>query len=85
MDATPHLSPNVLNGEPALAGEFPHMAALGYPSKLPNRTWDFLCGGSVISEYYILTAAHCISTDSLPEIARLGEVSVPIDRISTSD
>ncbi|XP_059471518.1 venom protease-like [Neocloeon triangulifer] len=59
----------IVGGEEAKVGEFPHMAALGYGEG------EWLCGGSLISERYVLTAAHCIGNDRVgdPRIVRLGE------------
>ena len=37
-------------------GEFPYMASLGY---LLDGDMRYLCGGSVLNEKYVLTAAHC--------------------------
>ncbi|XP_063911982.1 serine protease snake-like [Zophobas morio] len=51
----------IVGGERAGRTEFPHMVRIGYSSKRANtRVW--LCGGSLISEQYILTTASCLST-----------------------
>ncbi|XP_012136192.2 trypsin-7 [Megachile rotundata] len=42
----------VIHGEPAEKNQYPHMAAI-----YVNNA--FRCGGSLISEKYVLTAAHC--------------------------
>lgn len=43
--------------------QFPHMAALGYQKAEDPIQWE--CGGTLISEYFIMTAAHCLQSAEL--------------------
>ncbi|KAF5293938.1 hypothetical protein FQA39_LY13643 [Lamprigera yunnana] len=67
-------SNKITGGEISAVGQFPWMALLGYTQKGINVI-QFLCGGSLISNEYILTAAHCTSLDSrlTLQVVRLGE------------
>ena len=66
---------HINQGENSKVGEFPHMAALGYKSSEPGK-YDFLCGGSLISEKFVITAAHCLKRrEKKAEIVRIGRVS----------
>jgi len=46
--------PRIVNGRVAASGEFPWMVALLKGSRQ-------FCGGSLIDERHVLTAAHCVS------------------------
>ncbi|CAH0715658.1 unnamed protein product, partial [Brenthis ino] len=74
-NSLPPLGLHIIGGDNVSAGEFPHMVALGY-----ERTdgYEFLCGASLISNIYILSAAHCVDTlDQVkPSIARLGVIEI---------
>ncbi|CAG9797869.1 unnamed protein product [Chironomus riparius] len=65
----------IIGGENAKAGEFPHMAAIGYRN-LDNIV-GFKCGGSLISEQFVLTAAHCrVAGRDKPSVVRLGDLNI---------
>ncbi|XP_054257190.1 venom protease-like [Macrosteles quadrilineatus] len=70
--------PLIVGGEKARSKEFPHQAVLGYgdPSD-PKTLWE--CGGSLISDLFILTAAHCALPHHRPRFVRLGIINLKLD------
>jgi Trypsin len=65
-------SMRIVGGELADLTEFPHFAALGF---VVNDDLKFKSGGSLISDRFVITAAHCCGKEEkVPVIVRLGKV-----------
>ncbi|KAH8404637.1 hypothetical protein KR215_005417 [Drosophila sulfurigaster] len=79
LDTCRKYTPLIVGGKPAEAKEFPFMARLGNRNS-KNET-DWFCGGTLISNRLVLTAAHCFFSDSgAINVVRLGELEFNNDK-----
>jgi hypothetical protein len=65
--------PRIINGQPASAGEYPAQGVL-------RRNGNFICGGTLVSNRYFLTAAHCV-TASNGALQPVGQFSVTLGNV----
>lgn len=68
------LSERIYGGERASPGQFPHQVSIRAPWFFDNAKWH-VCGGVIISDRFILTAANCTQGDLLfPQMPQLWSV-----------
>lgn len=58
LPAAPAVTPDIIGGETAPPGRFPGMVALLFAPVADNHA-AFYCGGTLVSDRHVLTAAHC--------------------------
>lgn len=74
----------IVGGKKAVPREFPHMALIGFEGESKEKKWQ--CGGSLISEQFILTASHCLYDQQYgdPKYIRIGDLELNNDRDEAS-
>uniref|UniRef100_A0A8D8WI97 Serine protease easter n=1 Tax=Cacopsylla melanoneura TaxID=428564 RepID=A0A8D8WI97_9HEMI len=75
-------SEKIVGGYETKLGEIPWIVQYG---EKPNGTFQLVCGGNLISERYVLIAAHCNVVEFAEAYVRLGEWNTTEDPDSQGD
>ncbi|KAF2899313.1 hypothetical protein ILUMI_06863 [Ignelater luminosus] len=72
--------PKIVGGAPVQLKEFPHMALLGFEDENNKISWK--CGGSLISDQFILTATQCLFSSEYGDVkhVRVGDLQIESDQ-----
>ncbi|XP_019552230.3 uncharacterized protein LOC109422049 [Aedes albopictus] len=75
LPSADHRRPLIVKGEPASSvGEWPWHASIWH--RITHGTYVYVCGGTLLSELYVLTAGHCVSKEGNALNERLITVQV---------
>ncbi|XP_049598685.1 coagulation factor IXa [Syngnathus scovelli] len=70
----PYPRMRIVGGDVVMPAEIPWQVALVY-----RETGEVFCGGSVLSERWVVTAAHCMTEARGPFFVRVGEYNIRVN------
>lgn len=73
-----------MHGNVSDVGQWPWQVALSLWSP-KEKIWDLSCGGSLLSESWVLTAAHCVARDRRGNLIRTEDIRIYLGKHHRDD
>jgi secreted trypsin-like serine protease len=81
LGASAQAGPRIINGSPASPGEYPAQGFL----ELSTSAGNFVCGGTLVSNRYFVTAAHCATELNSTTPLDASDMTVTLGKVDKGD
>ncbi|WP_084888429.1 serine protease, partial [Vibrio sp. qd031] len=59
-----NISTRIINGQIASVNDYPSLAAIAYDPNINDSSFQLYCGATILDNWHVLTAAHCVQANS---------------------
>ncbi|KAJ1964565.1 hypothetical protein GGI12_001341 [Dipsacomyces acuminosporus] len=71
--AYPLVQKRIINGAAAQDGMYPYAVSI---TRTVDEEWSYTCGGTILNQHYVVTAAHCVVNHTTNAIARPSQITI---------